>query len=331
MPDRPPKREISPARRSVSADGAGPANLAPPVTRPVTAVLFVAACAATGVTSGCGQRALQEARARTVELEQALRPTFFATALRKMGGGHFHGTTRFAVTPPGEAPDPVTTTTDVWVDRAGNYRMTELNDHDGGRDVVVHGRELAVALRYGKMIRRVAEEPEPTRLLEEALGGPWAGWEVVAGAAAIERGAPQLIGGASAVEYRLSKGDGQALTANATERPPLRRWRGTVAVQTLTGSLLVDERSGALVKADLQATFMLTQETRALQGEIEVHSVVSEAAAVPAIERPAAEEMALRQRLVPEQKELLSGLGGHVPPPAPPPPVVKKKKKGARP
>ena len=29
-----------------------------------------------------------------------------------------------------------------------------------------YGRELAVALRYGKMIRRIAEEPEPSRMLE---------------------------------------------------------------------------------------------------------------------------------------------------------------------
>ena len=71
------------------------------------------------------------------------------------------------------------------------------------------GRELAVALRYGKMIRRIAEEPEPTRILEEALGAPWAAWEVVAGAAATERGAPQLVGGASAAEYKLWKGEGQ--------------------------------------------------------------------------------------------------------------------------
>ena len=29
------------------------------------------------------------------------------------------------------------------------------------------------------MIRRPAEEPEPTRLLEEALGGPWAAWDLL--------------------------------------------------------------------------------------------------------------------------------------------------------
>src|SRR4029079_568197 len=104
-------------------------------------------------------------------LADALRPDAFAAALKRIGGAHFHATARFTVGPSGGTPSVVTTTTDVWVDRSGNYRFREQNDRDGGREVVLYGRELSVALRYGKMIRRVAEEPEPSRLLEEALVG----------------------------------------------------------------------------------------------------------------------------------------------------------------
>ncbi|MEA2699266.1 MAG: hypothetical protein QOI66_3537 [Myxococcales bacterium] len=301
------------------------------MTRPSTATsaAIIAACAAAIAGAGCGRAAREQARARTASLEQALRPAFFAAALRKMGGGHFHATSRFAVGPTNEPPDGVNTTTDVWLDRAGNYRLVETNDRDGGRDVVLYGRELSTALRYGKMIRRVAEEPEPTQLLEEALGGPWAAWEVVAPAAGIERGNSQLMGGASAAEYRISKGEGQ--TPAFDERPALRKWRGTIAVQQLTGSLLVDERSGALVKADLTGAFTLTQENRPMKGEVDIHAVLTEAAAVPPLSRPAAEELALRQRIVPEQKEMLRGLGGRVPPPPVPPPPKKKKSRGSRP
>jgi hypothetical protein len=285
--------------------------------------LFVAACAA---TVGCGRAAREQARARTASLEQALRPAFFAGAFRKMGGGHFHATTRFVITPDGDTADAAgtTTTTNVWLDRAGNYRLSEINDRDGGRDVVLYGRELSTALRYGKMIRRVAEEPEPTQLLEEALGGPWAAWEVVAATAAIEPGPSQLLAGARAADYRISKGEALALPPG--EVRALRKWRGTVTVQTLAGDMLVDERSGALVKADLTAAFTLTEDNRPMKGEVDVHAVLTDAAAVPPIERPPAEELALRQRIVPEQKEMLRGLGGHVPPPAVPPPPSKKKK-----
>ena len=48
-------------------------------------------------------------------------PRYFAEAVRRIGGAHYHGTARFAARRGG--PDAVTTTTDVWVDRAGNYRI----------------------------------------------------------------------------------------------------------------------------------------------------------------------------------------------------------------
>ena len=52
-------------------------------------------------------------------------PTRFArrscvTALRKLGGAHYHATLKYAVGRPGAAPLAITTTTDVWLDRAGN-------------------------------------------------------------------------------------------------------------------------------------------------------------------------------------------------------------------
>ena len=43
--------------------------------------------------------------------------------MKRIGGAHFHATARFAAGPAGGAPNVVTTTTDVWVDRAGNYRF----------------------------------------------------------------------------------------------------------------------------------------------------------------------------------------------------------------
>ncbi|HET6280646.1 MAG TPA: hypothetical protein VFH73_06765, partial [Polyangia bacterium] len=90
-----------------------------PIT--LTTAVLVAAAA-------CDRGPSEQARARTASLEQALRPSFFAAAVRKMGGGHFHSTSRFAVGPDGKGPDAVTTTTDVWLDRAGNYRVVESND-----------------------------------------------------------------------------------------------------------------------------------------------------------------------------------------------------------
>jgi hypothetical protein len=269
--------------------------------------------------AGCRGRADTDGAGKTATVAEALRPSFLAAALHRVGGAHLHATSRFAAGPGGGAqPDAVTTTTDVWLDRQGNYRFTELNDRDGGREVVRTGRELAVALRYGKMIRRPAEEPEPTRLLEEALGAPWAAWEVVGPVAAVEPARTELRGGAKATAYKLALAGGAPAAARAAAPPaggagaprlgPLQAWRSTVSVDSLAGRVVIDDATGAVMQADLQAGFALTRDGRPLKGELEVHEALSDVASTPPVQRPAAEDLALRQRIVPEQKELLSGL-----------------------
>ena len=267
---------------------------------------------------GRGRKQAAEPAHKTVELAEALRPSAFAKALRDLGGAHFHGTARFAVGPAGAPAEVTTTTTDVWVDRAGNYRLHEENDRDGGREVVLHGRELWVALRYGKMIRRVAEEPEPARLLEEGVGAPFAAFELVAPHARVARAGNELHGSARATVFELgpagekeagsgrrglapARGDKSALVG-------LRAWRSTAAIQAVSGRVSVDDATGAPMKADLTARFSAKGEAGMVEGTVEVHTILTEVAATPAIARPDGEDLALRQRIVPEQRELLHGL-----------------------
>ena len=273
---------------------------------------------------GCARGRDGETRRQTASLAEALRPAFFAEALRHAGGAHYHGTARFAAGL--DAPDDgVTTTTDVWLDRAHNWRLAETNDRDGGREVVLMGRELFVALRYGKMIRRVAEEPEPARLLEEALGAPWAAWEIAAPYAAIARGGSELVGGAKATEYRVTRATARTEdpATRATDKG-LRAWRAGLVVSDLAGRALVDDATGALVKIDLAATFTTKRDGRDLRGALEVHGALDGVASTPSVTRPASEDLALRQRIVPEQRELLAGQPSvRLPPPAPPTPVAR--------
>jgi hypothetical protein len=266
----------------------------------------------------CARGPAAEAPRQPATLAEALRPAFFADALGRAGGGHYHGTARFAAGL--AAPDDgVTTTTDVWVDRARNYRLAETNDRDGGRDVVRVGRELFVALRYGKMIRRVAEEPEPTKLLEEGLGAPWAAWELAAPYAKIERGAAAAAG---ATEYRLSRAAARTEDQAALDGDKgVRAWRAGVVVDTLTGRALVDDATGALLAVDLAATFTTKRDARDLKGAVEVHGAVADVATTATVAAPPFEELAPRQRTVPEQRELLAGLPTtRMLPPAPPKP-----------
>jgi hypothetical protein len=242
-------------------------------------------------------------------LADALKPDVFAAALKRIGGAHFHATARFAAGPSGGTPNVVTTTTDVWVDRTGNYRFVEQNDRDGGREVVLHGRELSVALRYGKMIRRIAEEPEPSRLLEEALGAPFAVFDLVARRARVTRAGADVIGGSPATVFELQPSDG-ARSEKRQALEGLRKWRNNASIDALSGRLVVDDATGALVRCDLTAKFATTAgDQKPVQGTVEVHSLLSEVASTAAIDKPASEDLAMRQRTLPEQRELLRGLG----------------------
>jgi len=268
---------------------------------------YIAALAATIVALGAGSCGRQStARApKQAALADAVRPAFLGEALRKLGGAHYHATLKYVVGRPGAAPQAITTTTDVWLDHAGNWRLREENDRDGGREVVLYGRELSVALRYGRMIRRVAEEPEPSRLLEEGLGAPFAAYELCAGRLEATSGGP--VAG-HATGYTLSVGSGASTPKPRLPFAGLRAWRGAAAIDTLSGRAIVDDASGALLGFDVTATFQAKADSGPEQGTVEVHAAVSDAGATPAIERPAAEELSLRQRTVPEARELLQGL-----------------------
>jgi hypothetical protein len=300
---------------------------------------YVFALVALGAAAGCGRGGKREPAPLppAVAVGEALAPAAFARALAHAGGGHFHAVTRLRAGPAGAKVEPpgagdaqatdVTTTTDVWVDRAGNYRMREENDRDGGREVVLYGRELSVALRYGKMIRRIAEEPEPHRLLEQGLGGPGAVFELCASHARVTRVGTELYGGAKATVYEVALGDptpvadrAEALAAAPGALPlaGLRAWRASATFDEVAGRVAIDDASGALVKADLVARFSGKAEGGPVSGGAEVHAVLTDVAATPAIERPPSEELTSRQRIVPEQRELLHGVPATHPVPEPP-------------
>ena len=161
----------------------------------VASLLLVAAL------SGCGQAKRDGIVAPDQELETAIQPAALVSGLRRLSGAHFHATAAFRVSaataPDAGGRDAITTTTDLWIDKLGNFRLAESNDQDGGREVVRVGSELAVALRYGKLMRRPAQDPEPQRFLEEGVGAPSAAWDTV------RRFVEVVLAGSRA--FRLSK------------------------------------------------------------------------------------------------------------------------------
>jgi hypothetical protein len=263
-------------------------------------------------TSGCGQKKTAVARSGLETLDGALAPAGFAVALRKAGGGHLHATALFHIDTSGKAdpgdgskpasPSAVATTTDLWMDKQGNFRLVESNDRDGGREIVRVGGEVAVALRYGKMIRRAAQDSENARLVAEALGAPWAVWEIVRRQVEVDD--------AGQGAYRLRQSSRLVdLPAGFPAAEGLRKWRDTVDVKTLEGQATVDPDSHLPFAFACKTTFQAVRDQLPIAGEVNVAAAVDQVGKVSDIVMPEAEPLHVRQRTILEERALLGGLG----------------------
>jgi hypothetical protein len=270
------------------------------------AAAFVVAAA------GCGQKRAVVAHSGLETLDAALAPAGFAAALRKAGGGHLHATALFHVdtgskADPGDgskpaSPSAVTTTTDLWMDKQGNFRLVESNDQDGGREIVRVGGEVAVALRYGKMIRRSAQDSENTRFVAEALGAPWAAWEIVRRQVEVDD--------AGQGAYRLRQSSRLVdLPAGFPAAEGLRKWRDTVDVKTLEGQATVDLGTHLPLAFACKTAFQAVRDQLPIAGEVNVAAALDQVGRVADLAMPEAEPLHVRQRTILEERALLGGLG----------------------
>jgi hypothetical protein len=262
--------------------------------------------------AGCGAKRTATTRSGLEILDGALAPAGMSAALRKAGGGHVHATTTFHVDSGGK-PDPgdgakpaspsvVTTTTDLWMDKQGNFRLVESNDQDGGREIVRVGSEVAVALRYGKMIRRTAQDSENARFVAEALGAPWTAWEIVRRQVEVDE--------AGQASYRLRLGNRLAdLPAGFPAAQGLRKWRDTVDVKTLEGQAVLHPGRHLPLAFTCKTAFKAVRDQLAIAGDIAVAAAIDQVGQVADIAMPEAEALRLRQRTILEEKALLGGLG----------------------
>jgi hypothetical protein len=268
--------------------------------------------------SGCNRTRRGVVLEQEKKLELAVQPAELVAHLQRLSGAHFHATALFRLStagaPDAGGKDEITTTTDLWLDKQGSFRLVEKNDQDGGREVVRVGSDLAVALRPGKLILRPAQDPEPQRFLEEAVGQPFAAWETAG------RFVEAAVAGIGVLVLRKAA---EARPA-ASESTPLRKWRETIEVQTLTGEAQLDG-SGGLQAFSLNARYRATRNQTPIEGEIAVSAKVDQAGAVDPVTMPAAETPPLRQRTILEERALLTGLGGRTLPVAPKKPTANRR------
>ena len=287
-------------------------------------ILAAFAALALAATSGCSSKKTTTVSKPDEVLDRALAPASFAENLRAAGGGHYHATATFRADVPGEtgaadkgkedgkhagkddgklaSPPVITTTTDLWVDRQGNFKLSETNDQDGGREVVRVGAEVAVALRYGKMIRRPARDAEDDRFLAEALGAPWAAWDVVRRQVEVESGGK----GTSRLKLsdRMLKYPSGFAAAEG-----LRKWRETVSVKSLDGRVVLDGAGKLPLAFSCKASYTAARDQLPIVGDVAVTATITDIGKVKDVVMFESETPHFRQRMVLEVRVLFGGLG----------------------
>lgn len=281
--------------------------------RALLAAALAGACAA----AGCRKKHEVKPPPEAV-VDSALESHHFAEALRKLGRSHLRSTVHFEAGLDGGTSDTVTTDSDVWMDDKGNWRLSDLNDKDGGREIVLHGRELAIALRYGRMIRRPAEEPEPMRLLAQGVGGPYAAWDLLRGVATVDDFGTDTRGGRKVHVYKLSKSAHPTPPAATLEGGDRQAWRRTIVAEKVSGTVMIDDQTGIPLLAEVHARYTMRRGEGAgvpMHGAVDARTSIEEIGTSPDIVAPEADDLTSRRRTVPDERALLGGL-----PRAPAPP-----------
>lgn len=243
-------------------------------------------------------------------------PKRLARALQARGGAEVTASVRLRVAP--KKPDgllgaqDITTTTNLVVDKDGHYSLREENDHDGGRWVFFTGNEIGVKLRYGKLIKRtVRGGSEPADILEQALGQPWAAWDLFAARASYA----QNVAADGTTTLTLSLDPAASEQAERAPKEGLQSWRNTAVPTQLQGKLTFLPAAAklppTLISADITGSFSGTNTAGGVSHEIEgtVNIVFSAKSLGQAVAEPMpdeAEAAFTKQRTVLEERALLS-------------------------
>lgn len=216
-------------------------------------------CAAVLALAACKSETASVPTAQTSAV-QLLLPAEVARALTARGGGEVSASTHFVLTPKNAdgllGVQDILTTTELAIDGQAHYNLKEENNHDGGRLVYFTGEELALKLRYGKLIKRTARGAEPNEILWQALGQPWAAWELLATRASVTESA----GADGTRSLTLALAPDRVAPPPQTQTEGLAAWRTTAEPTQLHGSLsylpATDAMPATLIAAEISGEFV---------------------------------------------------------------------------
>jgi hypothetical protein len=200
-------------------------------------------------------------------------------------------------------------------DAKGNFHAQLDNSKEYGRDVYFIDGWLFLRPRYGKFHRRRPnDDGEPARIRGEIYGTVAATLDLLSPGVALADGGAVQIAGRSGRQINLS-------TERRVRKPapqPLaqRKWRETAVVHEVSGALVVDVKTGVVLRATIQGAVSFQRDGRAFDMRLEARHELGTFGAVEEVEAPAAEMVVMDSEQRHELDERDSLLDGIAPPAA---------------
>lgn len=262
-----------------------------------------------------GVRPIEVARAAkdVRELARALAmPHHQVTAL--LGSHAFSGESTIEVRENGAVVDALTVTTSIAMADGGEVAAKLTNSKDYGREVVFKDHILYLRGRYGDFLARPPQtDTEVATICDEIYGDAGAYFALLAsGATASEKGTADHHGRKATRIAITTASEPRKIAASDL---PQRAWREDAKIESVTGEVLLDDKTGAPLAAHVKGKVAFARDghhfemTITASGEI---TGIGESATItaPPPEHTAPPHASLRE--LAERKQLLRGI-------APPP------------
>lgn len=195
-------------------------------------------------------------------------------------------------------------------DAKGNFHAQLDNSKEYGRDVYLVNGWLYLRPRYGKFHRRRPnDDGEPARIRGEIYGSVPAALELLAPSLAVSDGGAVQVSGRAGRMVKLSAAPEPRKPAGQTLVQ--RRWREGAVVRQITGEVVLDAKTGVMLRAQVQGTLAFQRDGRSFEMQIDARHELGTFGSVEEVEAPAAELVAVdgeQRHELDERDSLLEGI-----------------------
>lgn len=187
--------------------------------------------------------------------------------------------------------------------------LSQANDHDRGRDVVVVGQTMHVRQAHRPWVHYPRDSDVIELWLDDAQRTVHDAVQLAAPRLSLRAARVDGAGleGGPAVEITLALAD--ATDPGLIAAGPTQGWRSSVEIQAVAGTILLDAGSGAWLSAGIDVAYGLTgADGRPLRGSLRVKAQVAPGSPGAIDAPPGSISLPQRLRYDEEQRRLLDGL-----------------------